>query len=338
MRLEALEYYRCPKCNRSSFSISENLNGGSSEKEKFRIQCNECKSSWPIKNNIPRLVPESNYADSFGFQWNIHRQTQLDSYTGFSISRPRLFQVTNWPEDMEGQLVLEAGSGAGRFTEILLKTGATVFSFDFSQAVDANWANNGHYLNLNLFQGDIFNIPLRKAVFDKVMCLGVIQHTPDPEKAFKCLAEHVKPGGELAIDAYTRRPISLLQWKYALRPITKHMDKELLYKVVSNTVSMLLPVTIFLRRVAGRFGARLMPIVEYSNLGLPYNLNKQWSILDTFDMYSPAHDHPQSISTIKRWYADAGFDNVFVSYGPNGVVARGRRKVSVASSEKHKAN
>jgi len=68
-----------------------------------------------------------------------------------------------------------------------------------------------------------------------------------------------------------------------------------------------------------------MPIVEYSSLGIPYELNKQWAILDTFDMYSPAHDHPQSIASIKRWFNEIDFENITVGYGPNGVIAKGSR-------------
>jgi SAM-dependent methyltransferase len=268
-------------------------------------------------------VPEENYAGSFGYQWNLHAKTQLDSQTGFSISRDRLFGVTGWPQDLTGQRVLEAGSGAGRFTEVLLSTGAEVFSLDYSSAVDSNWENHSGHPNLNLCQGDIFDIPLKRASFDKVLCIGVIQHTPDPEKAFQSLAQHVRPGGELVIDSYTRRLVSLMQWKYLLRPITRRMKKETLYRVISRAVPALLPPTIWLRRVAGRIGARLSPISEYSDFGLPFELNKQWSILDTFDMYSPAHDHPQSIATIRAWYQKAGFEKISVQYGPNGVVAKG---------------
>ena len=61
----------------------------------------------------------------------------------------------------------------------------------------------------------------------------------------------------------------------------------------------LLPVSILSRRLMGKIGARLLPIVEYSHLGLPYALNKQWAILDTFDMYSPLYDFPQSIEEVK---------------------------------------
>ena len=187
----------------------------------------------------------------------------------------------------------------------------------------------GEKPNLHLFQGDIFNIPFAEASFDKVICLGVLQHTPDPEKAFMNLAKFVKPGGPLVIDVYRADFVAYLHWKYVLRPITKRMDKERLYRTVSAITPLLVPLAAALRSIAGWAGARLIPIVEYSHLKLPPAVNREWAILDTFDMYSPAHDHPQRMATVSRWFTSAGFTDVDVRYGPNGIVGRGWKPVIV---------
>lgn len=289
------------------------------------LQCQKCNAEYPVKDGVPRFLSGKNYTDSFGYQWNIHRKTQLDSFSGLPITRNRLFMMTNWPERMEGQTILEAGSGAGRFTEVLLSTGAEVFSFDYSSAVEANRLNNGHSAKLRLFQGDIYDIPLQRASFDKVICLGVLQHTPDPERAFKCLAQYVKPGGELVIDIYAKKFTSLLHWKYILRPVTKHIRKEILYKIIERMVPILLPVSVVFRKTLGKIGSRLLPIAEYSDLGLPYETNKQWAMLDTFDMYSPRYDIPQNIKNVEKWFREAGFFDVTVKYGSNGIIGKGRR-------------
>lgn len=325
MKEKLLDYLRCIKCacgklyvsDMSRFENKDNILAA-------KLKCNMCGKVFPVEAGIPRFVSGNNYADSFGLQWNLNKRIQLDSCSGLSISKNRLRQVTGWPEKMEGVMVLEAGSGAGRFTEILLKNGATVFSFDISSAVDANYANNELHQNLFLFQADIHNIPLQKHIFDKVLCLGVLQHTPDPEKAFRSLAEFVRPGGELVIDVYARRLTSMLSWKYALRPLTKRIPKELLYKIVNRVVPVLLPVSIFLRRIYGKFGARLIPIAEYSHLGLPCTLNKEWAILDTFDMLSPEYDYPQTVRTVESWFKELGCADISVKYGPNGIVGKGR--------------
>jgi 2-polyprenyl-3-methyl-5-hydroxy-6-metoxy-1,4-benzoquinol methylase len=326
MKAEVTEYFRCPRCGAGKLDFHEQIETTYPKNEReASLRCSQCPATFQIRNEIPRFVDTDNYANSFGYQWSIHRKTQLDSQTGYPVSRSRLFSVTGWPERMEGERILEAGSGAGRFTEVLLKTGAEVFSFDYSAAVDANWANNSRYSNLNLFQGDIFRIALQEKAFDKVICLGVLQHTPDPERAFQSLVKYVRPGGQLVVDVYARSFAAMLQWKYLLRPLTKRMKKENLYTIVAKGVPYLLPIAVVLRKLAGRVGARFMPIIEYSSLGLPYELNKQWAILDTFDMYAPAHDHPQTIVAVRRWYQEAGFVDVAVERGLNGIVGRGRR-------------
>jgi 2-polyprenyl-3-methyl-5-hydroxy-6-metoxy-1,4-benzoquinol methylase/uncharacterized protein YbaR (Trm112 family) len=327
---ERWQLFRCPACKGELTPALSQAPGMLAGDEgmaslKGRLSCGQCGAAYPVHNSIPRFVADSGYSGSFGFQWNLHRRTQLDSYSGMPVSLERLFGTTGWPRDLTGEIVLEAGSGAGRFTEILLGAGAHVYSFDYSEAVDANRTNNGAHPNLTLFQASIFAIPLPRAAFGRVICLGVIQHTPDPAACFRKLAEMVRPGGVLVMDVYAKSWIAALHWKYLLRPITKRMDKATLYRTVAAITPRLIPFARWMRRIAGRAGARMVPILEYSHLGLSPELNREWAILDTFDMYSPAHDHPQSESTVRGWYETAGFVDITVRRGQNGVIARGRR-------------
>lgn len=266
-----------------------------------------------------------NYADSFGLQWNIHAKTQLDSYTGVQVSRQRLFDSTGWPTSMYGEHVLEAGSGAGRFTEVLLQTGAEVYSFDYSDAVIANASNNGHHPNVRLFRAGIYDIPFPEGTFDKVLCLGVLQHTPDPELAFKSLVRQLKPGGMIVIDCYAKKLTNLVHWKYLLRPLTKRMNKQLLYKIVSFMAPKLLPIALFMLRHFGKAGSRLIPVAQHAAFGLPLEIQVEWAVLDTFDWLSPEYDKPQGVKTIRRWFEDVGLTDIRVERGWNGFVGRGKR-------------
>lgn len=314
--------FHCPKC------LSNHQRSQLSNIKEDNLECKICSSDYPIINEIPRLTELSNYSDSFGYQWNIFEKTQLDSYTKTTISEDRVKTAMACGDlkDIKGDL-LEAGSGAGRFTEVLVKTSANIYSFDFSNAVEANFRNNNAAENLRIFQGDIYNIPFKNQSFDHVFCLGVIQHTPDSAKAFKSLASKVKPGGYLYIDHYALKWHHRFQWKYFLRPFTKRMPKRILFKIISFLVPILIPIVKFLKFLFGNSGKRILPIVEYSHLGLDDEINKQWAILDTFDMYSPEHDHPKSMKTIQRWFHDIDFDNIEIFYGDNGIVARGRRSL-----------
>ena len=330
MHPSRLQDHVCPACRSSRLELAVTERRGV-EVVEGQIHCAACGQAFPVTRGIARFVPASNYAESFGFQWNRHARTQLDSHSGLPISHDRLWAALGGKCDLSGQRILEAGSGAGRFTEVLAASGADLVTFDYSSAVDANRSNQTPSSALHYFQGDIFNIPLHEASFDKVLCLGVIQHTPDPEAAFRSLARFVRPGAQLVVDAYTRSPTAWLQWKYLLRPLTRRMKKEALYRVVETVTPPLVPVAKLLRRVGGRAGARLAPIVQYAHLGLPPQLNLQWAILDTFDMYSPTHDHPQSLASVTRWFKDLGFVDIDVRLGLNGVVGSGRRPAAAAN-------
>src|SRR5215208_6434710 len=120
-----------------------------------------------LVSGIPRFGDVENYSDSFGFQWNRFAETQLHP-----SSAEMLWRLTAWkPQELSGLDILEVGSGAGRFSRVILEeTGANLYSVDYSSAVDANWRNNGHIARerFHLFQASIYEMPFPDNSFDKV--------------------------------------------------------------------------------------------------------------------------------------------------------------------------
>jgi len=281
-------------------------------------------NEYPILNFIPRFVPEDNYANSFGLEWNIHSKTQYDDYSGLSISRNRFERETRWDHDLRGEYVLECGSGSGRFTRHALETGATVVSFDYSNAVDANFASNGSDKNLLLVQADIYQMPFPKFFFDKAFCFGVLQHTPDPEKSFKRIVDYIKPGGKISCDIYRKYWFSFLMPKYLIRHFTTHMRSETLYTGIRRYVNIMWPVVKAARKVP-RIGYliifNIFLIADYASImpGSPDKLVKEWAYLDTYDMLSPKFDYPNTFHEFKKWYEDAGLTNIDIGYGGTGI-------------------
>src|SRR5947208_2859142 len=101
---------------------------------------------FPIVVGVPRVCDPDNYTSNFGKQWNLFRETQLDSADSQEgISKRRFFAETGWePRSLTGLDVLEVGSGAGRFSQVVLNhSKANLYSVDYSSAVEANLANNG---------------------------------------------------------------------------------------------------------------------------------------------------------------------------------------------------
>ena len=158
---------------------------------------------YPIRNGVPRFVPESNYADNFGIQWNKFSNTQLDSHSGHPVSAARFWNETSWkPGDLAGKWILDIGCGSGRFAEIALLAGAKVVALDYSSAVDACYANLKHHPDFHIVQGDIYALPFVKGAFLFAYSLGVLQHTPDVERAFLALPPMLAHGGRICVDFY----------------------------------------------------------------------------------------------------------------------------------------
>lgn len=278
------------------------------------------------RDGIPRFVADDGYAESFGEQWKRWRLVQLDSVTGKPISRRRLFEGTGWPERLDGATVLEVGCGAGRFTEVLLDAGAEVWALDASSAVDAARENLGEHDRLHLAQADLFDLPFAEGSFDYVLCYGVLQHTPDPRRAFLTVCRY---GGTIAADVYRRQPF-VDRWsaKTLWRPLTRRLPRETLRRVVEWYVPRWLPVDTRLARVpkVGRFLTAAVPCWNYTGL-LPLSRDElvAWAVLDTFDALSPRYDEPQTLGAVESWVREAGLVDASVRYGGNGILVNGRQ-------------
>lgn len=277
-----------------------------------------CALIFPKKNGAYRIAGDNNYTANFGYQWNKFAGTQVDKASKLHISKTRFFAETNWEdEDLSGKNILEVGSGAGRFTQILLDyTAANIYSVDYSNAVEANYQNNGPNDRLQLFQASIYEMPFAKAQFDKVLCVGVLQHTPDFERSVKALIEMVKPGGELVVDFYGVNGFwTKLHAKYMYRPFTKKMTHEKLYRHIDNNIDWMIRCSLFFSKIGlGKIVNRFIPICDIEGTlptKVPYAQLREWCVLDTFDMYSPEYDNPQRIKTVARWCKKHGLQNVW---------------------------
>lgn len=314
----------CPDC-RGTFEVNEVETIGR-EVERGELVCIGCGQRYPIVNSVPRFVSPENYAGSFGLQWNRFRETQLDSHTGQPISRERFFRQTGWaPEDLTRRAALDVGCGAGRFAEVALSCGATVVGVDYSAAVDACWRNLGQHDRFHVVQADIYRLPFKPGRFDFVYCFGVLQHTPDAGRAFAALPVHLRANGKLAVDAYPKQVRNMLWPKYWLRVITRRIPAPRLLWLVQQLLTVLWPVSLALGRIpyVGRRLRHVIPIANYEGI---YPLSpaqlREWAFLDTFDMLSPEHDHPQSPKTVREWFDSAGLRDIEV-FRAGHLVGRG---------------
>lgn len=285
----------------------------------------------PIREFVPRFVPNSGYSQNFGEQWNHFRRTQIDKYNATTLSKDRFYSGTGWsPAELKGARILEAGCGAGRFTQVMLDAGAHVYSVDLSSAVDACFANLGPRENLCVVQANLCQIPFRPHSFDKVFCYGVLQHTPDPRASFMSLVPFLKPGGDLAIDVYLKGwALEPYKSKYFYRPLTTRMSRDWLFRFLQWYIPKWLPFDTFIKRlpVVGSVLGMIVPCWNYRYLPLSRAQQVEWAILDTFDALAPAYDFPQTPETVTEWFMSAGLADIRVRLGGNGVLGNARSRL-----------
>lgn len=336
MKKEWTDHLRCPDCAGEIGCASvEEMRGD--RVLVGRLRCAKCAKEYPVIGGVPRFVSSDNYTESFGFEWLRHARTQYDEASGTNITVRRFFAETQWPGELPGEKILEVGGGSGRFTAIAAKTGAFVVSLDFSRAVEANYASNGSRDNVLIVQADMYRMPFPTGYFDRLYCLGVIQHTPDVERAFKNLPRFLKPGGRIAMDCYVKMRgilpffLRLTSTTYRARSITKRMPHDRLYSFCTRYMNFMWPLAKILGRSprAGSFLLRRLMIPPYFGVyDLPEQTLKEWMILDMFDSLSPAYDSPQFIDVVEKWFRDCDLDAIDVAYGYNGINGRAVRKNS----------
>lgn len=285
----------CPQCQKKlSLKIKERAE---KEVKEGVLNCPSCRRRYPIINFIPRFVKSDKYVNNFSFEWQIHCQTQLDSYNHKHISRDTFFEKTGFSnQNLKGKIVLDVGCGMGRFTEIAANAAAVVIGIDLSQAIDSARDNLKQRQNCHFIQADIFHLPFKPEIFDTIFSIGVLHHTPNTKKAFFKLPPLLKPGGKLSIWVYgenTFRPST--NFGDLWRQITTHLPKKLLYFLCYFSVP-----AYYLYKIP-HLGSLINIIFPFST-----DPNWRWRVLDTFDWYSPKYQWKHTYPEIIDWFEQSG--------------------------------
>jgi len=303
MWLRLLNVLACPQCG-ENLSCTADETDDAGEVLKGELRCVGEGHTYLVEAGIPRFVTPDNYAASFGYQWNRFKMEQIDSVNGTNLSTDRFLAETGWSKDLlAGKWILDAGCGAGRFLDVASTLGAEVVGLDISNAVDAARANLAGRRNVHLVQASIYEPPFRPGTFEGCYCIGVVQHTPDPQLAMTTLPKFLSAGGRIAITAYERKPWTLLYPKYWLRPFTKRVSKQKLLSGIKGVMPVLFPLTDILFRIPllGRFFMFAIPVANYVDQpALTRQQRYDWAVLDTFDMLSPEYDQPRTQQEIEE--------------------------------------
>jgi SAM-dependent methyltransferase len=277
---------------------------------------------------MPRLDQERTKS-TYGLQWNQFRIIRPDEDRATFHNRTGLD-----PIDLEGQLVLDAGCGMGRYLRIAAESSASlIVGLDLSHAVVAARELTTELPKVAIVCGDLLKPPFPPASFDQIYSLGVLDHTPDPRAAFLGLAKLLKPGGKIAVWVYPRER-ALVEW---IMNFQRAFSTRMPLPVLDFLCRKAVPLGGFKRALMAsrwRMVERLGVALHLATIGVSMHPDPTVRACDTLDWYAPKYMSRHTFGEVAGWFRDAGLsdlvdltrDQVFFHEGQgNGINFSGRR-------------
>ena len=273
---------------------------------------------------------QSRTQSAYGLQWNTFRIVRPDEDRATFRNRTGLT-----PGDLDGTLVLDGGCGMGRYLRVAAEGGARAVGLDLSRAVEAARDLTAEWPGVDVVQGDLLRLPFAAGTFDHIYSLGVLDHTPDPRRAFLGLARLLKPGGRIAIWVYPRERPALERIINVHRAISTRLPLGLLVPLSR----LMAPVGAVKRRLLAspnRLVMKLGVAINLMTIGVSMHPDPEVRVCDTLDWYAPRYLSRHTIDEVRGWFAEAGLvdvidlarDQTYFHAGQgNGINLAGRRPV-----------
>jgi ubiquinone/menaquinone biosynthesis C-methylase UbiE/uncharacterized protein YbaR (Trm112 family) len=274
--------------------------------------------TYVIRNGIPRFVKDEGYSDNFGWQWNKWARVQFEDE---NVGRPMSGHTTDMfkkiteldEQKISGKSILDIGCGPGRFVDTAISLGAgLVVAVDYSTAIDAAKSNFEAASDILFIQGDALNLPLKNEVFDFVYSIGVLHHTPSPQKGIGEAYRVVKDGGEAAVAVYKKGGYydypAVQFWRRTFKilwPLFGHYPPYMYSQVFGG-------MNHFLRKVCRPLS--LATRLFFPSVTLP---DVRWSVLDTFDSITPSYQSAHTVFEMFEWFRKERFRNIRVAAWEN---------------------
>lgn len=325
MHRSLLDILICPACRSDSPLRARVERGEGDQIDEGTLTCASCAGSYPVRRGTPRFVTaEEDYCGNFGFQWQRWKSVQIDRLGGHHLSESRFFDEVPWDRDwMKGKLILEAGCGAGRFTDVAAHYGARIVACDLSDAIDAcHDITRIHGDLVQTVQASIYALPFRVGAFDAAFCFGVIQHTPDPALTMESIPRFVRDDGWLAYDFYEKTPWER-PWvpRYWLRRFTPAWSRERLLMLSHLlTAIFFFPAWLLAQFRPTRIYIPGLPIAVYTDPQLSIADEYRWTVLNTYDWYGPKFELRQDFRQVARQLSRLGLQDIIAR--PGVVTAR----------------
>lgn len=257
---------------------------------------------------------------SFGYEWTAQDEGRFEQDTLFGRTADEA-----WEYFLEGlmidaprarrAIVLDAGCGPGFFTRSIAEHGAElVIGVDINEAVDVAAASCRGLDNVQLVQANLLSLPFRRDTFDLAWCVGVLHHTPEPQRGHRCLARCVKPGGVLFVWVYDKRfdPLRFTRDVLQRLGVRRLAPPRLMLLSKLLAYVSLAPLWMY-RRLRVLPGLR-PGSVRGERTVRPRSLREMH--LRWFDTLSPEYDSRHTVEEVTGWFDSVGFTDIHPLHEP----------------------
>jgi SAM-dependent methyltransferase/uncharacterized protein YbaR (Trm112 family) len=302
MRESLLDALACPDCH-SDLALLDARRSGV-HIEEGTLQCRGCQSRFPIERSVPNFVAAKDRGDvvqttsGFARNWDQYNYVILDNEKlNHELFRDWIAPLD--PHAMRGKLVLEPGCGMGRWLRVAASYGPRMLiGVDYSSVAYTAASNVRDLANIHVVRADILRLPF-KARFDFGYCLGVVHHTPQPDRSFKALVEVLAPSGVLTVWVYGAENNGWI--RRLVTPLRVHVTSKLPHRVLMM-LSMLLTAPLF----AAASAAEVVPLPYRRYLRHLRRYPFRYMSHIVYDHLVPEIAHYLPRSELERWVAEAG--------------------------------
>ena len=203
-----LALFQCPSCG-SELAVSQPDDG---------LTCTDCSDTFAVDNGLPLLFRSNEWGEKSDVTETVKGFYEVNPFPNYEDidSEWLLKESANrgiFARLLDEQLpwnakVLEVGCGTGQLSNFLgMSRGRTVFGADLclNSLSLGHQFKSEHRLDHSAFlQMNLFRPAFKPAMFDLVVCSGVLHHTSDPELGFRSVSKLVKKNGLIIIGLYNR--------------------------------------------------------------------------------------------------------------------------------------